>query len=454
MNQLMKQIVLVLVLASGFMLGACGVGSNRPTPTGKASIMAINAIHGSPSLNFLIEETTIGQVPYKGASTVASYDDLDFTFNFDTFFAGDTALTRIASQHIDFVANQHYTLVATGTIAAPVLTLWEETQRDFVDTDTVFQARFAHTSDQFGASSIDVYFALNGVAPVLGEQVATLNFGEISAPLDFEADDYVITITTGGDPADVLYTSRPTTVLPRTDLIITPFDGDANDTTSLVVRGFSAQGGAIAFRDPLALSTVQFLHAAMEMGTTDVYDDAALNSPILTSHAYRDLSADIDVAAGSYEYFYTPGGDTSVVSLDTMFTAAENLHYRVTAIGSGGVYSTTNNILDRRSISTAAKLLYFPATNNFDFTDLYVVDAGAGIDGQIPIRIGITSNVPIQALELAPGSFDLYITDFQDTAALAGPFRLDLARGDVIDMVAFDTIGNPAALDIVVYPLP
>jgi hypothetical protein len=449
----MKPTVLLLALATGLLLGACGGESKLPVATGKASITAINAIYGSPEMNFLIEERPIGQIRYQETTATASYDDLDYTFSFEVFFAGDLTLTRIASQHIDFVADQHYTIVAGGTITAPVLTVWDVAQRTFADTDTVFQTRFSHTSNTLSATTIDVYFALDGVVPVLGEAVATLNFGDLSDALDFEADDYVVTITTSGDPTDVLFTSRSTTLLARTNLVITPFDGDANNTSPLVVRGLGVLGGAVPFHDSSASSTVQFLHAAKEMGTSDVYDDAALSSQILASHAYRDLTADADIAVGSYEYFYTPAGDTTVVLLDTNLSVALGFHYRVTAIGSGGDYSTTNTILDRRSIDTAAKLLYFPSSNNFEFTDLYIVEAGTSIDEQTPFRAGAVSKTPGPSLEFAPGNYDVYITEFLDKAILAGPFPLNVALGDVVDMVVYDT-DDTSVLDIVTYPLP
>jgi hypothetical protein len=449
----MKRTGLLLALTTGLLLGACGGGSQLPVATGEASITAINAIYGSPDMNFLIEERAIGQIRYQDTTARASYDDLDYTFSFEVFFAGDLTLTRIASQHIDFVADQHYTILATGTIAAPVLTVWDVPQRAFTDTDTVFQTRFSHASNSLSATTIDVYFALDGVAPVLGEAVATLNIGELSDALDFEAGDYVVTITTSGDPTDVLFTSRPTTLLPRTILVVTPFDGDANNTSPLIVRGMGVLGGAVPFHDSLASSTVQFLHTAKEMSTSDVYDDAALSSQILANHAYRDLTADADIAVGNYEYFYTPAGDTTIVSLETSFAVALGFHHRVAAIGTGGVYSTTNTILDRRSIGTAAKLLYFPSSNNFEVTDLYIVDSGTAIEDQTPFRAGIFSKLATPSFELAPGSYDVYITEFLDKVALAGPFPLDVAIGDVVDMVVYDT-DDLAVLDIVVYPVP
>ena len=449
----MKRIVLLLALTGGLFLGACGGGSQLPVATGKASITTINAIFGSPEMNFLIEERTIGRVAYKTTTVTASYDDLDYTFNFDIFFAGDTALTRLASQHIDFVADRHYTILTSGTIAAPVTTVWDVPQRTFADADTVFQTRFSHTSASLSAITIDVYFSLDGAAPVLGEEVATLNFGELSPALDLEGGAYVVTITTSGDPADVLFKSSPATILARTNMVVTPFDGDANSTSTLVVRGLGVLGGAIPFHDPLASSTIQFLHTAREMGTTDVYDDAALSSQVHADHAYRDLTADAPVAVGANEHFYTPAGDTAAVLLSANITIAEGLHFRVTAVGTGGDYSTVNTVLDRRSVDTAVKLLYFPSSNNFDFTNLYIVEAGTTIDDQLPFQAGSFSKVPNPSLELAPGSYDVYITEFLDTVILAGPFPLNVVRGDVVDMVVYDT-DDPAVLEIVVYPLP
>ena len=449
----MKRTFLLLALTVGLFLGACGGESQLPVATGKASVTAINAIYGSPALNFLIEERAIGLVSYKDTTLADSYDDLDYTFSFEVFFAGDTAITRIASQHIDFVVDRHYTILASGTIAAPVLTVWDVPKRTFTDTETIFQARFSHTSDSLSATTIDVYFSLDGAAPVLGEEAATLNFGELSAALDFEAGDYIITITTSGDPADILFTSSPTNILALTDIVITPFDGDANDISSLVVRGLGLLGGSLTFHDPLGISTVQFLHTAREMGTTDVYDDAALSSQLLAGHAYRDLTADIPFAEGNHEYFYTPANDTGAVLLNTNLTVVDGLHFRIIAIGTGGIYSTTNTILNRRSINTAAKLLYFPSSSNYDFTDLYVVEAGTTIDEQNPFRTGLVSGFPNPAFELAPGSYDVYITEFLDKVILAGPFPLDVVRGDVVDMVIYDT-DVTELLDIVVYPIP
>ncbi len=440
----------VLILASA-LLSACGSDSSLPEATGKASISAINAIYGSPAIDFLIEERPLASVSYKGTHAVASYDDLNYTFNFDVFYAGDTQVTRVASQNLDLVAGQHYTLLASGALAAPTITVWETAERTFDGTETVFQVRFAHTSDSLGA--IDVYYALDGVVPVLGEEVGTLSFGEITAPMDFETESYVITMTTSGDPTDVLFQSAPALIFARTDLIITPFDGDANDTSPIAVRGLNTGGGGIGFLDPLYPSTVEFLHAANDMGITDVYDDEALTSQILTAHDFKDLTPATPITAGDYRYLYTPSGDTATVLLDTAFSALNGIHYRILATGSGGTYATANIPLNRRSVETAAKLNFFSASNNYQFIDLYVVEVGETIENTLPFRAGISSRQPTTSTQMVAGSFDLYLTEFAETDLIAGPFPLDVALGDVIAMIVYDT-AVPDVLEFELLPVP
>jgi hypothetical protein len=445
----MKQIAVLLMLVGSLLMSACSNESALPVATGKASITGINAIYGSPTLNFQIEERSLGTVAYKSTTTSANYDDLEYTFNFDVFLAGENAVRRIASQSIDLVADQQYTLLASGTLESTVLTLWETSERDFADTDTVFQARFAHTSDTL--QTIDVYFALDGVAPAAGEAVATLSFGEISAPIDFETGDYVVTLTTSGDPADILFQSKPNTVLQRSNLIITPFDGDANDTSPIVVRALSPLGRAFTFHDPLYPSTLQFLHASQDLGSSDVYDDEALTSQVLTDHSFKQLTADAPIDAGEYQFFYTPAGDTSAVTVETTAGLLDGAHFRIIATGTGGVYSTTNIALDRRSINTAGKLNLYSSSSNFNFIDLYLVNAGETIEGIAPFRSGVISRVSSPSNAVNPGSYDVYVTSFAETETIAGPFSLDVAIGDVIDMVIFDTV-DTAQLEIVVYP--
>lgn len=447
----MKRTFTPLLLACAFTISACGGDSNLPEATGKASIRAINAIPTASEIAFLIEERSIGSIDYKATSSRSEYDDLEYNFNFDALYVGETENTRIVSQRLDVVADMDYTFVLMGSVAAPTLTLFETSERDFAETDTVYQARFLHTAEVFGA--VDVYFALDGVAPVLGEAIASLSPGEMSDPVDFPEGDYVLTLTAVGDPTTVLYTSSSATVAARNDLIITMFDGDVDDSAPLVVFASGSAGFVFNLRDPSFLPTVDFLHASFDLGAVDVYDDEALTSQIAANLSFKQLTPPQAVATGETTYRYTPTGDTTMVAIERVQAVAGSTRYRLVAVGEAGSYSVAPLILDNRPIETAVKLVLFQATSNAPLLDYYIIDAGETIDGDLPFRIQIATGQQNAAAGLAPGSYDLFATTTGTTDVVGGPLRLDVGLGDVVEVVAYDN-ADTAIVDLELLATP
>ena len=148
---------ILLAAAAALLAAGCGGDPNLPEATGKGNVRAINAIPTSSDIVFLIEAFDLGSIDYQGATAPDPYDDLSYTFNFEAFYAGDSARRLVASRDVDIVADRDYTFLLTGTLANPSITLLDTEQRSFNDTDTVFAARFAHTSAALGA--LDYYFA-------------------------------------------------------------------------------------------------------------------------------------------------------------------------------------------------------------------------------------------------------------------------------------------------------
>ncbi len=448
----MKQTAILLTLGTVLVLSACGGETSLPEATGKASVRAINAISRSHAVDFRIQERSIDSVGYRGASTLAQYDDLDYTFNFDVVYAGDTETTRIASQDISFVTGQEYTLLLSGTLANAAVTVWETTQRVFGTEDTVFQVRFAHTSE-FLAGSVDFFIAAAGVAPVAGEEVATLSFGEISPALDLEAGAYVISITTAGDPMDILFTSDEIEIAARSDFIISPFDGTENYLSDITVQVIGGALDSTRLVDSSNPATVQFLHAAMDLGTSDIYDDETLLSQVLANHAYTELTTELPITPGDITFRYTPASSTAAITLEGDLVATAGLRYRFIAKGENADFSTIAMLPDRRPVETAAKILLLQTSNNYEYLDFYLVGQGETLDDQAPLRLGLGSGAPSAALGVAAGSYDLYVTETLETEILAGPLSVDLALGDVIDLAVFDT-AVPSELDIRILASP
>ena len=442
---MLNKITAVLLGSVALLLGACDIQSDLPEASGKASVRAINAIPSSGEIVFLIEERSIAPVSYKSSSTTVRYDDLAYTFNFEVFFAGETSLRRVASRNIDFVAGKDYTMLLSGQLASPTITLWETDERTFTETDTVFEARFAHAATSLG--SVDYYYDAPDIAPVLGNQVATLSFGEVSVPVDYAEGTYVLTITAAGDPDTVLYVSSSTFIDGQSALFFTAFDGDANDTAPVTVRAVAAQGQSLSLPDPNYPPTIQFINASQDLGTVDIYSDETLTSRVVADHAYRDVTEEAETAGGGTGLYYTPAGDTAAVLLETAFAAFDGSRYRVVATGSADNFGAVVSIPNRAPELTRARLLPFHASNNFSFLDVYAVPAGESVDENNALRSLLPPYEITEASSLVAGSYDIYVTEYQNKIVLAGPYRVDVALGDIVDMIIVDT-EDPAVLDV------
>ena len=132
----MKHFLVLAMALVALSLGACTKESQFPEATGKASFRAINTIPTSPPFSFLIEERPIGNAAYKNSSSPSSFDDLEYTFNFDVVLGGNQPATRVASRFLAAEAGKDYTFVISGVTAAPTVTLWEGEIREWAETDT------------------------------------------------------------------------------------------------------------------------------------------------------------------------------------------------------------------------------------------------------------------------------------------------------------------------------
>ncbi len=441
----MKRILVLLTCAATLFASGCTSDSSLPAATGKANIRAINAIPTSQEISFLIEERPLGTATYQNGTAPAPYDDLNYTFNFQVFYAGETSVRRVARQNIDIEANKDYAFLISGALASPTITIWQNDTRTFDAADTVFAANFAHAAVSLGA--LDYYFADSTVVPALGNQVATLSFGETAAAADYAEGDYVLTITTAGNPNDVVFTSDTTTYAARDRFLFTSFGGDASNTAPVFVRAFSDLGNTLTIPDVNYPPTIQFVNSSMDLGASDIYDDEPLTSLRVMNHDFLSVSAELDAAVGPLNFFYTPTGDTTVVSLESSFSAFGGIRYRTVAIGAAGSLAAVTSVPDIRPVETHAKFLPFHTSNNFDFLDLYLVDSGVGIEDLLPTRRALARGEVTPSVALPADTYDFYVTEVDNKVALAGPYRFSVATGDIVDLIIVDTV-DPAVLDV------
>ncbi|MDH3909437.1 MAG: DUF4397 domain-containing protein, partial [Gammaproteobacteria bacterium] len=284
-----------------------------------------------------------------------------------------------------------------------------------------------------------------------GAQVASLAPGEVSAPTDIEEDVYVVTITAAGDPANILFQSVPTRILANQSVIVTAFAGDANDTAPVTVRLFNQLGASSAVTDARFPPTARLIHATSDLGTSDVYDDAALQNRIVADLAFGDITGDIDVAVGEVPITATAPGNVGAILLeDTLTTfAGSRLNYYLTVLSDEVVGSQV--FVDRRPVETIARLTFFHSAINHEFVDLYVVDAGTTIDDVFPRLITATYGLQASEIRLDAGSYEIYVTTAGEKTILDGPVSLEVALGDVFEAVLLDRV-DPSLAEFKLFP--
>ena len=441
---------ILLAVIAALAIAGCGGESALPEATGEGVVRMINAIPTSPEIGFLIEERALASIAYKNNSSPERWDDLTYTFNFE-ISRPLVENTRIASRSLDVVRDIDYTFVVRGSIDAAVVDLWEIPLRSFGGSETVFEMRVGHAADALG--SVDVYLALASAAPALGDLVATLAPGEVTAPADVEQDSYVVTVTSAGNPADILFQSVPTQILPNQSVLITVFEGDANDTAPVTPRIFNGQGLSSTLTDARFPPTARFVHATMDLGTSDIYDDEALQNRIVADLAFGDVSGDIDMAVGDITITATAPGNVGAIQLqDTLTTfAGSRINYYFTVLADE--LTGARVAVDRRSIETVARLTFFHSAANHELVDLYAVDAGTPIDDVLPRQVRLAYGLQAPAISLPAGSYDVYVTTSGEKTVLDGPIRLDAALGDVFEAVLLDRV-DPLLAEFRLFPPP
>ena len=422
--------------------------TSLPEASGKGSISALNAIPGSPILTFLIEERTLGVAGYKGSVVRQSFDDLSYNFNFDFRFLGDTETTRIATQFIDMVADTDYTLVLTGSVAAPIVTQWERPEREWVGTETVFEVAFAHLSPSLG--DVDVYLAPTGTDPVLGEERAKVSYGDRVPEIDLESAEYEVTITARDDPAMILYKSASVIFSSRVSHLISIYDADASITGNISVRSISGTGSSNELPDVNFLPALRTVHAAFGTENIDIYRDEDFTAPIFSNLGFGESTGDLPVPAETVEYTYTAVGNPgAIIDEDAQLTLAGQRSSTILAGLQGTNLRRIFLVGNRRSLVTHAKLRVIQAAANFDTLDFYFVETGADITDLSPTirRLGFAAGTDFSA-QLA-NNYDVILTLPDEKTLLAPPTRIDLANGDVVEVLIMDTV-DPMVTDVMV----
>ena len=443
-----RLIALVATVIVAGALGGCAE-SAQPTATGKGNIRGINALVTAPEIGFLIEETNLGGMNYKATTGFDRYDDLTYNFNFDMFLPGAVEPTRIATHSLDVVADQQHTIVVTGTIADPITLDWQDPLRSWTDAETVTEVSFAHIAPR--VEDMDVYFALTGTPPMAGADIGSLSSGGRLTPTDFEADEYELILTAAGDPATILFQSIPFTILARTRITFAIFDPDPSITPDVTVNLINEGGISSSIPDIDSRGQLRLMHGSFDVENVDGYLDGELNDLVYPDIGFQELSAYEDVDQFETLVTLTPVGNSgATIHEDDVNVPATS---RRTAILGG----TLADPFFFFAVDEARPLESFPVMRvinlavNVSIVNVYLLEPGTPVDDVlIPTVPLLPSRVDSGFLGTADGLREMTVTVVGESAPIAPTIELDLAAGDVVDIVILDTV-DPNVFELVVF---
>ncbi len=445
-----------LTLASLLVIVIAAAGcaeSARPQATGKGRIRGVNAIVTTPDINFTIEERLLGAVGFKQSTTFNSYDDLSYNFNFDLFLPTALEPDRIATQFLDVVADTEYTIVLTGSnIADAATVVWENPLQDWAGSETVFEVMIAHAASGF--DDLDVYFAPTGTAPVLGQAIGTLAFGERLPLTQFEedADGYELILTAPGDPATVVYQSRAVGPLAQTRESYVIFDPDATLPGNLAVNRINDSGASTRIADVNFPSQARTLHAAFGTGNFDGYLDGDFANVVYADIAFLGLSPFADVATGTSTLTLTAAGNQGAPIHEADINVVAAARSTIAFVGEPGdprYFALPDNA---RPVETFPLVRILNASFNPDATlDIFVEELGTPIDDELlPRFIGLPSLATTNYQSVPEGMQEFTVTLRGEQAPIAAPVVIDVANGDRVDMVIVDTV-DPDVVELAVF---
>jgi hypothetical protein len=434
------------LLALACTLLACAE-SQREQATGKGVIRGVNGLIEPLDVNFLIEERSLGVLNYKAGSASQAFDDLSYIFNFNIAIAGQAGSQRIASVPQKITADHDYVFIVAGRLASPDTFAWERPERIWAGDETTFDMAFAHFDITLGR--VDIYYDLEGIAPMVGNQIGTIDYGERIDEIEFESDSYELIITAANTPLDIKYAGIPFTPPSAQSLVTMIFQADPSITGEHSVRQMLQTGDTFEIPDARFLPTVQLVNASLETGNVDLtVDNDFANPPAISDQPFGEVSTDADVLAGTNPFTYTlPGDTTPLLEVDTPIASGR----RATILLYGDLSTLATAVFpsDRRSIATEARIRITNGSFNHQSVDLYLTAPDILIDDIFPftrLPLGISTGY----LSRAAGLYDLTIAAEGEKTILAGPIELDVENGDIVELFIIDNV-DTAIVDVLIY---
>ena len=208
--------------------------------------------------------------------------------------------------------------------------------------------------------------------------------------------------------------------------------------------------GPVQLLDDAAPVRLQFVNGAASEGAVDVYHEpegGALTTPLFANVPVGGVTPPVEFSAADdlapIDVTVTSAGAPGTILLEQSLVFADARATQEIIVGTQA--STTLQIApqltSRRRIADSARLSLYNAIAQQEVVDLYLLEPGATFDRATSPPLG--NNAPfgqsLPQFRIDPGAYTFYIVRDSDDTVLLGPVDVDLAAGDVVQLVTIDT---------------
>lgn len=423
--------ILLLCLATLTFIVGCGEERKRPPPT---ALTVINAARGFTNLNVRrgpADAASIGETSFPGTIS-AGFDSGPYNFAVETFDPLTGIAIELTTFTDDLSPDQRHVFVLAEKDAniVPVRVARDPIAEDAPTWDlTVFNA--AETT-----ANVDFYLTLPGTDLSAATPLGALDFGESLLSESLQPGEFVVTLTEGGNAANVLFTSTTTAFVAGywVKIVIVPDINGVDGVLSLV----TVPGTSLFLTDVNAPARVRLVNGAADMLARDFYVGGDFSAPLAAGVAFAAPTDFLAVPNVTSQISVTPAGNVSVVEAELARTLSPGTTHEAIVAGPAGGLEIESGIDNRRRDNINARILLMNAVSYYETLNVYIVRVGTDLTGRTP-NWTLTAPVVTSRVLFPPDTFELTVKDPVSDTVVFGPSNVTLERRGVYTIALLDS---------------
>ncbi len=423
-------------------LTACD-SATGPERIDTASIRFFHAIADASAVTFSTSGQRTDTLDYRRGSIFFGREPIAYTVSARL----DLVEANLASVSTTLENDKWYTAALVGTRNAPEIVVFENPIGESVADTALVQV--AHLSA--ASPAVDVYIEASAADLSAANPIGTVAFREALPRAErAPAEDWRISLTSVGNPSDIVYQSEDFSVDGTSNLMLAIIGDPANPGAplSIVVSGRGASLSEL--NDVNAVAKLRTIHTARGIDGINVVVADEPTPPLFEGLVFGQVSASVEISPEATGLDFTPADNPGAsllgenVSFSVSVPRARQGFVAINASTVAGMVAPRLIADDLRQLANAARFRVVHSAVAAGAVDVYLVPTGTDLTTVDPTPALLQFPNDSGYLTRVPGDYELIVTSPGDTDPLAGPLVAPLAAGGVYGafiVTSDDTMG-------------